>query len=445
MCPHSIAYWRTTLAHAPSSSIPRSVRRDQPSINRALRRFLTRELPRLHEDLSASLDDFYPDRYRKHFSAWAHTCLLLFHGLSGAESLTQSFAAFPDCKVLASASGLGGSDHSGVSFSQFADSNTTRPSAFLAALVSRLLNRVGSLGLDRKAGLPADLHIQDSTFLPVSAVLASWLPSNSKFDKPGVKIQVQYAPALDIPEHFLITNTRVSDQEGLDRTLLENPGRLSELRGHTLVIDLGYYSHRRFGHLLAAGVHFVSRLHPQAKVNILGDFPFQQPLPSIGAGRITILSDQRVDLGPRTNRLPNLRLITARVEPSAKAARKGARPLTYCLITDRLDLDAIQVVQFYLWRWQIELFFRWIKRYVHLARLLGYSPNAVQLTLYLALLVHLLALLAAQASGLDARSPALLFLLRWALANLDPDQLSSPDPPPHQLTLPIPLTPPSPT
>jgi hypothetical protein len=217
---------------------------------------------------SASLEKFYPDRYRKHFDAWAHLCLLLFHGLSGSTSLHQSYAAFSACPVLLSSSGLACSDRPDeeklkVSYSQFADSNTTRPSAFLGNLVEALLDRARSLGLASSVDLPPDLHLLDSTFLRASARLASWLPSNSKFDVPGVRVQVQYAPALDIPEHVLVGDTRKSDQEGLDEMILDDQERLSELSGHTLVIDLGYYSHDRFRRLVEAGVHFVSRLHPQ--------------------------------------------------------------------------------------------------------------------------------------------------------------------------------------
>jgi hypothetical protein len=64
------------------------------------------------------------------------------------------------------------------------------------------------------------------------------------------------------------------------------------------------------------------------------------------------------------------------------------------------------VVQYYLWRWQIELFFRWLKSHLALDRPLGFSANAVQLSVWLALILHLLALLAARVLGLAHRSPS---------------------------------------
>jgi DDE family transposase len=121
-----------------------------------------------------------------------------------------------------------------------------------------------------------------------------------------------------------------------------------------------------------------------------------------------------------------MRLVTARVAPTPAAARRAAASVQYELLTDRWDLAADEVVQLYLWRWQIELFFRWLKRYVRLPQLLGYSRNAVELTLLLALLVHLLTVLAAHALGARRRSPTLRARLGWLLGQLTPADLRAP-------------------
>ena len=68
--------------------------------------------------------------------------------------------------------------------------------------------------------------------------------------------------------------------------------------------------------------------------------------------------DQRVTVGSAKNQagavLPGLRLVTAAVAPKPAAARRGAKPVVYEILTDRWDLDALEVVQVYLWRWTIE-------------------------------------------------------------------------------------------
>ena len=327
----------------------------------------------------------------------------------------------------------------GVSFSEFADSNTTRQAGFLGGAVLSLIARVREAGQLRSSNFPEDLHLLDSTFLRLSLALAPWLPGHAGSEVPGVRLQIQYAPALDLPEHVLITDTRTNDCQGLDQAILDNPHQLAQLKDQTLVVDLGYYSHARFARLVAACVHFVSRLNSQARVQIEADLPVQQSLPELDGHRITVLSDQRVTIGSPNNRagalLKALRLVTSVVEPLPKATRHGAKPITYKVLTDRWNLDSIDVVRLYLWRWQIELFFRWLKSRVHLPRLLGYSRNAVELTVWLTLLVHLLSVLAAQAQGLTRRSPTLLSRLGLAISHLSPSDSDDPvPPPPTQLT-----------
>lgn len=437
------------MARARMTSITHRAGCNQPFLNRHLRRWLVKVLQQLRPVVAASAAQCNAERYRKHFHSFAHFCLLVFHGLSGNQSLRQSYAAFAACPGMMEISGLAISHKAdeealAVSFSQFADSNTTRPSDFLGGLVPFLIASVRQCGQVPSGSLPPDIHVLDSTFLRLSLLLAPWLPNKGGADVPGVRVQLQYLPALDLPEHVLITDSHTNDCQRLDQAILDNPSRLAALRDQTLVFDLGYYSHRRFARLLAAGVHLITRLKSQAKVQLEADLPVQSPLPDLPTGRITILSDQRVTVGSAQNKagavLTGLRLVTARVEPLPKAARAGAKVIMYRILTDRWDLDAADVIQIYLWRWQIELFLRWLKSHVHLPRLLGYSRNAVELTVWLAIVVHLLSVLAARSLGLFNRSPGLLRQIIWALARVGPSDASEITIDIHQLSLPQPET-----
>lgn len=433
------------MPHTAASSVPVAAPAVQP--NRALRRWLAPELVALRPPILASAAACGAERYRKHFDSYAHACLLLFHGLAGSPSLRQSYATFAACPGWLRLSGLARppADRVGVSFSQLADSNTSRPPGFLAALVPWLAARVRRLA-DGPRVLPPALQVLDSTFVRLSLRLAPWLGLSARTKRPGVSVQVLYTPALDLPAHILITDAHTPDVKGLDQAILDDPPRLAALRGQTLVLDLGYYSHARFARLRQAGVHFVSRLHPQAALHIEEERPVQAPLPGLPAERITILSDQRVRVGSANNRagaaLCGLRLVTACVAPSPDAARHGAQPVRYRLLTDRWDLSAAEIVQLYLWRWQIELFFRWLKSHLHLPHLLGYSPQAVALSLWLALVVHLLSVLAAHTLGQRRRSPTLLRQCALAVFLLHPDDLTLLPPPPVQLPLPLQAHPP---
>ncbi|MCO5176183.1 MAG: transposase [Thermomicrobiales bacterium] len=141
---------------------------------------------------------------------------------------------------------------------------------------------------------------------------------------------------------------------------------------------MGYYGHRYLARLQQAEVAFITRLHPQARIAITT----QQSVPDTNtpAGD-TIVSDAIITLGSPNNRngavLPNIRLITSR-NPAGVEQR---------FITDRHDLSAAEVVQLYRERWQIELTFRWLKQELGVIRPLGTSPEAVWLTLVIAVTV----------------------------------------------------------
>jgi hypothetical protein len=433
------------LLMAPRASVPSSA---QPlGLHRRLRRWLAAELQTLRPVIERSAAACRAEHGRKHFTSYRQLCLLLFHGLSSSTSLRQSYEQFAACRGLVAVSELGpaaGTDRLGVSYSPLAASNGTRPAAMLAGVVAHLLARVrqdGGRGRPTGDALLASLVLQDSTFLRLSLRLAHWLPPLRNPDVSGVRVQLRLSPSLDLPEVVQFTTVKVNDCQSWDQSLLGDPARLAALAGQTLVVDLGYYSHDRFARLLAAGVHLVTRRHHQATIVVEADRPAQPPLPLLDGGRITVLADQRITLGSAQNRtgavLPGLRLVTADVLPLAKTGHRTPALRRYEILTDRWDLSAAEVIQAYLWRWQIELFLRWLKSHLHLTRLLGYNENAVELSVWLTILVHLLTLLSARASGQTNRSPLLLARLAAALVHLAPSDFPLPSTLPQQLPLPL--------
>jgi IS4 transposase len=223
-----------------------------------------------------------------------------------------------------------------------------------------------------------------------------------------------------------VTNSRKNDCQGFDQLILDDEQALQELAGKTLSFDLGYYSHRRFEKLVCAGVHFVTRRHHQASVQIEKNLPVQTTFPDIPQARITVIRDQKITLGSPNNRagavLPNLRLVTARV---LHKTPKKDEPIVYQILTDRWDIPAEVVILYYVWRWEIELFFRWLKSNLHLPALLGYSKNAVELTVWLTLVVHLMLMLLAHWFSYSPHSQLLLRRLIWCWAQFTLDDFPS--------------------
>ena len=297
--------------------------------------------------------------------------LLVQHGLSAAPSLRQSYATLAASPGLFARLGL---PH-GISFSQLARSSTSRPSACLEALFAELVVAVRRTGRRPHPQL-AQVSALDSTFLRLSEAVSPW--SRHGDFAAGVRLQTLYDLAEAIPTDLRLHTVERNDHEAL------KAWDLAPLRGWTLLIDRGYYGHRQFARLRQAGVSFICPLQAQATYQITTQHPISaRPTP---AGD-QVLADATITLGSPNNWagavVPDLRLITSRNTEGAD----------HRLVTDRHDLTAADVVQLYRARWQIELFFRFLKHQLGLLKPLGYTRQAVWATALLAAIVAVLLLL----------------------------------------------------
>jgi Transposase DDE domain len=335
-----------------------------PTIPRRLRRLLAAPAA-----AAAAVPD--ADRYRKHFSAAAHLWFLLWHGLSASPSLRQSHSIALGEPDFWPRLGL---PPSGISRSQLARSTHSRPLACFETLLARLRGMVTAPTRD------APIHIVDSSFVGLSATLCPW--SQHGDHAPGVRLHTGFDLATAIPSHLVVSGAETPDITAWRER------DWAELRGWTVLMDGGYYSHQDFAQLREHRVSWVCPLNAQARVEVTT--AHGGPWPPTAAGDI-ILADQTITLGSPNNRngavLPGLRLVTSQ-------NRDGAVHRT---VTDRFDLTATAVVALYRRRWQIELFFRFLKHQLGGLRPLGTSRQAVELTVLLAVIVAILAVLLAEA------------------------------------------------
>lgn len=311
------------------------------------------------------------DRYRKHFHAAAHLWFLVGHGVSASPSLRQSHAMADADPGYWTRLGL---PAGGVSRAQLGRSSHTRPLACFETLLAQVPTQAPAT-----TG-PDTIHIVDSSFLTLPATLAPW--SAHGRHPPGVRVHTGYDLGAAIPSYLHVTGVETPDITAWRER------DWTALRGWTVLMDGGYYSHADFRDLRAHDVSWVCPLNAQARVAVTADRP--GPWPPTDAGD-TILADQVITLGSPNNRtgavLPGMRRITSR-------NRTG---VVHRTITDRFDLRADEVMALYRKRWQIELFFRFLKHQLGVVRVLGYSRDAVVLTLLLAAIIAVLMMLLATA------------------------------------------------
>jgi hypothetical protein len=304
------------------------------------------------------------DRYRKHFPAAAHLWILLRHVLCGGDSLRQTHADLAGEAGAWERLGL----PRGISRAQLARSSASRPAACAEALFAA----VAATARRRHAADPAwqalaRVQAVDRTFLALSAKLSPW--SEHGGHAPGVRVRAGLDLAGAIPTAVRLTLADTHDTTAL---LARD---LSGLAGWTLLIDLGYYAHRLFARLREHGVSFVCRLHAQAAYQVEAEHPLD---PTSTPDGDALLLDATITLGSANNRrgavLPEMRLVRSR----------NAAGDEHAFVTDRHDLGAAEVVTLYRRRWQIELFFRWLKHQLKALHPLGASRAALWLTVLIA-------------------------------------------------------------
>jgi hypothetical protein len=313
------------------------------------------------------------DRYRKHFPAVAHLWFLVWHGANASPSLRQSHAMLMADPALWGRLGM---PPMGISRSQLARSSTSRPPACLEQLFITLQAQLptGRTGATRWGSV----HLVDSTFLTLSAQLAPW----SRYGKhaPGVRVHTGFNLALGIPDHLRFSLTDTHDV----RAFRERDW--TAWRGWTVVMDLGYDSHQVFATLRQAQVSWLCPLHAQARVIVTAARTGPWARTPTGDD---VIADQTITLGSPNNRkgavVPDVRLVTSR----------NAHGVLHQTVTDRVDLPATEIVTLYRQRWQIDLFFRWLKHQLGVLHPLGYSPQAILHTLFLAAIIAVLASLLA--------------------------------------------------
>jgi IS4 transposase len=293
-----------------------------------------------------------------------HFIALLFGQLIGAESLRDIVLGTESHETRLYH--LGGAP---VKRSTVSDANTQRPFQVFSELFAALLQQAHR-GLRRETA--EAVRLIDSTSVHLSSLSSDW--ATFSLDVYGAKAHIIYDPHADRPVYFAVTPSKVNDITAAKAMPIEP--------GVTYVFDLGYYDYAWWALLDKAGCRFVTRL----KTNT--------PLTVVHENRVSkggnIVSD-------RIGHLP-ARLAASRKNPLQVPVREIQVTLdtgkVLRIVTNDLDAPAEEIAALYKQRWQIELFFRWVKQTLRIKRFIGVSENAVRIQIAVALIAFLLLRLA---------------------------------------------------
>lgn len=213
---------------------------------------------------------------------------------------------------------------------------------------------------------------------------ALWLDEDHRAAKLHLEFDlVKQAPA----------NATVTHGSGDERTVL----RENLCAGKLYVTDRGYADYGLLADILDAGSSFVARLRHDAVYEVLEERPVSASARAAGIEQDLIVklgSASAPELHDRKIRLIRIHVHDTDARPGRPNAKKGLRKpsgdYTILLATDQLDLDAELLADLYRYRWQIELFFRWLKKILDIEHLLSRNHNGLTIMLYCALIASLL-------------------------------------------------------
>jgi putative transposase len=317
------------------------------------------------------------DAYVKSFDSWTHLVTLVEAQLSAVDSLRGLEASWNANRQHHYHLGAKKLARSTVS-----DANKRRPvGVFLDAF-----NMVAAQ-LDRTARIEAAemRRLIDSTPIPLGK-LYEWAKSNGRIC--GMKMHVLYDPGASSPRILAITHANVNDAE---------IGRGAPIEaGAAYVFDKGYCDYGWWREIAAKGAFFVTRPKTNMQLRSIG----KRPIGEARGDGFAVREDAEVRLVSRSDSKLPMRLRRIKIRRD-----KGG---VITLLTNDMARSATQIGALYKGRWQIELFFRWLKQHLDVRKFLGKNENAIRLQLIAAMIAYALVRIAARVHRVQI--PILRFL-----------------------------------
>ena len=331
------------------------------------------------------VDVYQANKGIRHFSAWNQFLCLMYAQLTRRSGLRDLVACLNAQRSRLYHIGLRGP----VTRSTLADANERRDYRLFEALGQRLIASALTLyeDADLGLGLSGPVYALDSTTIDLCLSLFPW--ADFRQTKAAIKAHVLLDLRAAIPVFVSLTSGKVHDVKILDQLTLPT--------GSLLVADRAYLDFKRLYRLNSLSVGFVLRTKANTMTQVCGHRPIlDQP---------GVVSDQMVMLVTPLSLVgypdPLRRIVF--VDP------ESAKELVF--LTNRFDLAATTIARLYKHRWQIELFFKWLKQNLAVKHFFGNSVNAVKSQIWCAICAYLVVLITIRRLHLPVSPQILLHLI----------------------------------
>ena len=347
-----------------------------------------------HKEFQKCVARYRGDRYAKNFSCWDQYLAMAFAQLTYRESLRD----IETCLGAVGGKLYHMGFHASVARSTLADANESRDWRIYADFAQTLIGTARTLYARDSLGVDLDqsLYALDSTTIDLCLALFPWARFRRR--KAAVKMHTLLDLRGNIPAFVHITDGKVHDVNVLDQIVPEAAA--------FYVMDRGYIDFQRLFVLTLSSAFFVVR----TKSNVLLQRRYSHPVDKSSGVR----SDQTVILS-------SLESASAYPDPLRKVSYYDAETSKRLkFLTNNFTLPALTIAQIYKQRWQVELFFKWIKQHLRIKAFYGTSENAVKTQIWIAVSVYVLVAIVRKRLGLEATMYHMLQILSLTLFEKTP-------------------------
>jgi hypothetical protein len=302
------------------------------------------------------------NKYVKHFSCWNHLLCMLFGQLTNRDSLRDLIVALDAHRSKSYHLGFGIS----VTRSNLAKANETRNSKIFEAFAYHLIAIARKKRANNDFEIKGKIYAFDSSTIDLCLSVFWWATFHKT--KAGIKLHTLFDITTQIPAFVHITPATMNDMKAMDYLVYEQSA--------FYIFDRGYVDYTRLYKITVHSAFFVIRAKSNVKFNRMYSLKIDK---STG-----VLCDQ----------IGKLKCFYVSKEYPVKLRRvkfyDKETKRTFVFLTNNFRITSDQVALLYKNRWQIELFFKWIKQHLKIKSFWGNSENAVRIQIYSAIITYCL-------------------------------------------------------
>ena len=338
------------------------------------------------------VDKYDGNRYVKHLTCWNQLLALMFGQLSNRESLRDVIVAIEAHRSKCFHLGLG---RKPIAKTTLATANQNRDFRIFEEFAFYMMTQAREKRATDIFKLGGKVYAFDSTTIPLCLSVFWWAKFRKK--KGGVKAHVLYDLEAQVPAFYHITTASVYDSKAMPEIPYET--------GAYYVFDRGYNNFGELYRIQRMESFFVVRAKSNLQYRCVR---WKRRMPK------NILTDAEIELTVYKSRKDypeNLRLVRYYDEEQDRE---------FMFLTNAMDLTAQQIADLYKNRWQIELFFKWLKQHLKIKKFWGTTENAVRIQISAAITAYCLVAIVQHDMKLKRSTYEVLQILSISLTDKTP-------------------------